>query len=242
METNWSPEYTVWGIKFAGGVFFMKLPRFWMIFVVIFLFVFSGIVYAETMYVRDVLRLPLRTGQSTEYKIIAVLESGQQVEVLQTQEEWTQVRLPNEKEGWVQSRYLTPQPTAEIRLEQLETKHKHLTDQAAALLEENTKLKQEKRKLSAELADNQNALNKITEDFETLKADSAEFLDLQTKYNATAAELDEKSKKLATLEEELSKLELYNYIKWFLAGSGVLLVGFIVGFSAKRQRRRPSLL
>lgn len=220
----------------------MKLPRFLIIFAVIFVFVFAGIVNAETMYVKDVLRLPLRTGQSTEYKIIAVIESGLQVEVLQAQEEWTQVRLPNEKEGWVQSRYLTPQPTSKIRLEQLEIKHKNLTAQAAALLEENTNLKQEKKKLSAELADNQKALAKISKDFESLKADSAEFLNLKTKYDATAAELAEKSKKLSTLEEELSKLELYNYIKWFLAGSGVLLVGFIVGFSAKRQRRRPSLL
>jgi SH3 domain protein len=220
----------------------MKLPRFLIIFAVIFVFVFAGIVYAETMYVKDVLRLPLRTGQSTEYKIIAVIESGLQVEVLQAQEEWTQVRLPNEKEGWVQSRYLTPQPTSKIRLEQLEIKHKNLTAQGAALLEENTNLKQEKKKLSAELADNQKALAKISKDFESLKADSAEFLNLKAKYDATAAELAEKSKKLSTLEEELSKLELYNYIKWFLAGSGVLLVGFIVGFSAKRQRRRPSLL
>ncbi len=228
--------------EFAGGLFSMKLPRFWIFFVVGFLFVFSGIVYAETMYVKDVLRLPLRTGHSTEYKIIAVIESGLRVEVLQVREDWTQVRLPSEKEGWVQSRYLSAQPTSKIRLEQLEIRHKNLTAQASTLLEENTKLKREKRKLNAELADNQTALNKISKDFETLKTDSAEFLDLQTKYKATAAELAEKSKKLAVLEEEVSRLELYNYIKWFLAGSGVLLVGFIVGFSAKRQRRRPSLL
>ena len=220
----------------------MKLPRFWIFFVIIFLFLFSGIVYAESMYVKDILRLPLRTGNSTEYKIIAVIESGLQVELLQTQEDWTQVRLPSGKEGWVQSRYLSAQPTSKIKLEQLEIRHKNLTAQAATLLEENTKLKREKRKLNAELADNQTALNKISKDFDSLKADSAEFLNLKTKYDATAVELDEKTKKLAILEEELSKLELYNYIKWFLAGSGVLLVGFIVGFSAKRQRRRPSLL
>ena len=220
----------------------MKLPRFWIFFVVIFMFLFSGNVYAESMYVKDVLRLPLRTGNSTEYKIIAVIESGLQVEVLQTQEDWTQVRLPSGKEGWVQSRYLSAEPTSKIKLEQLEIRHKNLTAQAATLLEENTKLKREKRKLNAELADNQTTLNKISKDFDSLKADSAEFLNLKTKYDATAVELAEKTKKLAILEEELSKLELYNYIKWFLAGSGVLLVGFIVGFSAKRQRRRPSLL
>ena len=52
----------------------------------------------------------------------------------------------------------------------------------------------------------------------------------------------DRTKKLAKLEDQLSNIQLYHYIKWFLAGSGVLLVGFIIGFSAKRQRRRPSLL
>ena len=220
----------------------MKLLRAWIIFVAIFLIVFSGTAYAETMYVKDVLRLPLRTGQSTEYKIIAVIESGLQVEVLQVQEEWTQVRLSNEKEGWVQSRYLTAVPTSKIKLERLEAKHKNLSAQAASLLEENANLKREKQKLSAELTGNQNALNKINNDFESLKAESAEFLKLKTKYDAVSAELAEKSQKLAALEEDLSTLTFFYYFKWFLGGSAVLLVGFMIGLSAKRQRRRPSLL
>jgi SH3 domain protein len=220
----------------------MKLPRFWVIFVVISSFVFSGIVYAETMYVKDLLRLPLRTGQGSEYKIIAVIESGLQVEVLQVQEEWTQVRLPSEKEGWVQSRYLTHEPTAQLKLAQLEIKHKNLTVQAASLLEENTKLKGEKRKLGAELAENQNALNQIGKDFESLKEESAEFLELKSKYDATAAVLAEKSKRLETLEKDLATLTFFYYFKWFLGGSAVLFVGFMIGLSAKRQRRRPSLL
>jgi SH3 domain protein len=204
--------------------------------------VYSVSVYAETMYVRDVLRLPIRTGQSTEYKIIAVIESGVKVEILQAQDEWTQVRLPNEKEGWVQSRYLTAEPTSKIKLEKLEAKHRNLTTYAASLNEENASLKREKRELGADLAESQKALNQISKDFESLKADSAEFLKLRAKHTSTAAQLDEKTQKLEALEEELSKHQLYNAIKWFLAGSGVLLLGFIIGFSAKRQRRRPSLL
>ena len=220
----------------------MKLSKNWIIVLGICLLVFSGNIYAETMYVRDLLRLPLRTGQSTEYKIIAVIESGQEVEVLQSDDEWSQVRLPNQKEGWVQTRYLSPEVTNKIKLEKLEMQHKNLTAQAAALLEENAKLKQEIRKLAAEFAENEKALNKVRSDFESLKADSAEFLNLKSKYDSTAAELAEKTIRLQKLEDQLSRLELYHYIKWFLAGSGVLLVGFIIGFSAKRQRRRPSLL
>ena len=220
----------------------MRLPKNWIISLGVCLLVFSGNVYAETMYVTDVLRLSLRTGQSIEHKIIAVIESGRQVDVLEDGEEWSLVRLPDEREGWVLTRYLTSDLTHNIKLAKLETKHKNLTAQASALLEENAKLKQDNRRLDAELGTNRKTLTKISSEFESLKADSAEYLNLKTKYDAAAAQLAGKTKKLAKLEEQLSKIQLYHYIKWFLAGSGVLLVGFIIGFSAKRQRRRSSLL
>ena len=220
----------------------MKLLNVLMGLIGIFFLVFSGIVYAETMYVTDVLRLTLRTGQSTEHKIIAVIESGQQVEMLESGEEWSNVRLSNGKEGWVLSRYLTPYETSNVKLKRLEEKHKNLTTQAAALLEENTKLKTENKKLGQALIDNEKALNKTQSDFKSLKTDSAEFLNLRKKYKKTSKQLAEKSLRLAELEDQISKLEVYHIIKWFLAGSGVLLVGFIIGFGAKRQRRRSSLL
>ncbi|UCE56287.1 MAG: TIGR04211 family SH3 domain-containing protein [Desulfobacterales bacterium] len=207
-----------------------------------FFLVFSGIVYAETMYVTDVLRLTLRTGQSTDYKIIAVIESGQEVEVLQPGEEWSSVRLSNGKEGWVLTRYLTPNETNNIKLERLEQKHKNLMAQAAVLLEENTKLKNESQKLGQALAENEKTLNKTQSDFESLKTDSAEFINLRKKYEKTSKQLAEKSLRLAELEDQISKLTLYHIMKWFLLGAGVMLVGFIAGFGAKRQRRRPSLL
>jgi SH3 domain protein len=220
----------------------MKLPKNWIILLSVCLLVFSGNIYAETMYVTDVLRLSLRSGQSIQHKIIAVIESGRQVDVLESGVEWSLVRLPDEREGWVLTRYLTSDLTHNIRLARLETKHKNLTAQASALLEENAKLKQDNKRLDEQLAANQNTLIKTSSEFESLKADSAEFLNLKTKYDTAAAQLADKTKKLAKLEEQLSKIQLYHYIKWFLAGSGVLLVGFIIGFSAKRQRRRPSLL
>ena len=220
----------------------MNLSKIYIMLSGIFLLLYSGNVNAETMFVTDVLRLSLRAGQSIEHKIIAVIESGRQVEVLEYGEEWSLVRLPDEKEGWVLTRYLTPDPTHNIRLASLETKHKSLAAQASELLEENAKLKQENKRLGEQLAVDQKKLTKISSDFESLKTDSAEYLNLKTKYDTAATQLAEKTKKLADIEEQLSKIQLYHYIKWFLAGSGVLLVGFIIGFSAKRQRRRPSLL
>ena len=197
---------------------------------------------AESMYISDKLKVTVRRGPSTEYKILDIAESGERVEILETGEEWTLVRLENGKEGYVTSRYLVAGPTHAIRLEQLQTKHKALTQQAAALLEENTKLRDENKKLASSLKGTEKTLKSLDGDYQELKAGSAEYLTLKTKYKQVSEQLGEQTQRADKLDKELSKVELNQYIKWFLAGSGVLLLGFIVGFAAKRGRRRPSLL
>ena len=203
---------------------------------------FAAAAGAETMYVSDMLKLTLRTGPSIENKILAVIESGQQLELMEAGEEWSRVQLPNGQEGWVLSRYLTPNETSNVKLERLQEQHKNLTAQAAELLEENKMLKAENEKLRAEFEANQEAMVKSRNDYETLKAESAEFLTLKSKYTTAVSQLTEQTDRAQKLEEQLTQLEMNTYIKWFLAGSGVLIVGFIIGFSTKRQRRRPTLV
>lgn len=212
------------------------------VFLGIVLMCFSANGFAETMYVTDLIKLTLRSGPSTEHKILSVIESGQQVEVLEPGEDWSLVRMANGKEGHVLTRYLVPEPTHNIRLEQLQIKHKALMQQAATLLEENTHFRDESKELKSTLDGNEKALKKMSTDYDKLKAGSAEYIELKEKHKTVSGQLAEQTKRADALDEELRAIEINQYIKWFLAGSGVLLVGFIVGFSARRQRRRPSLL
>jgi SH3 domain protein len=225
----------------ASGMNFL-LKRFRLLGLVLLFCLFSASAYGETMYVSDVLKLTLRTGPSIENKIISVIESGQMMEVIKFGDEWSQVQLPNGKEGWVLSRYLTTNETNNIKLERLEAKHKNLMIQAAELLEENNRLKEENKRFSTEFEASQKQMKKTQADYETLKAEAAEFLTLKTNYNRATSQLAEQTAKANQLEEQVSSLEMNTYIKWFLAGSGVLIVGFLIGFSTKRQRRRPALV
>jgi SH3 domain protein len=194
------------------------------------------------MYVTDVLKVTLRTGPSTENKIIKIIESGQRVEVLNPAQEWSQVRLFDGKEGWILNRYLISSETNEIRLDRLESGHSELKTKFKTIFEENSKLKTDNKTLSSALSDSEKALQKVRGDYESLKTSSAEFLTLKSDFEKASRQLSEQSKKADKLEEQVAKLEFSNYIKWFLAGSGVLIVGFIIGFSTKRQRRQSSLL
>ena len=220
----------------------MKILLKRIVFMGICVMCFSAVGFAETRYVTDLLKLPLRTGASTEYKILALIESGQRLEIVEPGDSWSRVRLTNGKEGYVLNRYLVARPTSAVRLEQLQSKYTALRQQATALIEENSRFKEENKTFSSSLAGNEKALKKLDRDYKELKADSAEFLSLKKKYKEVSTQLAEQTKRATALDKELSGLEMNQYIKWFLAGSGVLLVGFIIGFSAKRGRRRPSLM
>jgi SH3 domain protein len=213
-----------------------------LVFIGVLLILFSTVVQAETMYVSDLAEITLRTGQGIDHKIIAMIKSGQKVEVLEPADQWTRIRLPSGKEGWVVSRFLTSKLPSRIELKKLKEKHEALLALADSPYTEISKLKDENQKLKAELAVNEKTLNALKTSYETLKSKSASLVKLQAGSKKSVARLSEQQKEVERLEEELSKLERRQYIHWFLSGAAVLFVGFLMGYSAKRQRRKSSFL
>ena len=206
------------------------------------LILIAGPVHAATMYVTDIVEITLRTGPSLDHKITAFLQSGQRLDIIQQNDQWSQVRTSGGRDGWVLNRYLVPEPTSKIKLESLEEKFNNLTARNAALVKENNELKAENRKYSTDLNSTDSSLKQVRDEYETLKAESAEFLAMKDKFEKTSARLKEETDKAQQLAEQVAKLERSYAIKWFLSGSGVLLFGLIIGFNLKRQRRRSSLL
>jgi len=198
--------------------------------------------WAQSMYITDEFRITMRTGPGTDHKIITMLKSGQQVELILEDEEWSMVTTSGGTEGWVLSRFLTGTPPSRLELSDLKLKQAQAEDQNEQLVDENNRLAEENKTMRAELESRQAAFKELNETHETLKRESADFLKLKKDHQRASAELSEKTKRVETLEEHARRLELNSTIKWFLSGAGVLVLGFIIGFSTKRQRRRSSLL
>ncbi len=211
-----------------------------LVFIGVLLLLFSTAVQAETMYISDLAEITLRTGQGIDHKIIAMIKSGQKVEVIERADQWTRIRLPSGKEGWVVNRFLTSKLPSYIELELLQEKHKALLALADSPYTEISKLKDENLKLMAELAVSEKTRNTLKTSYETLKSESSSLLKLQASSKDSLARLSEQQKKAERLEEELSKLERRQYIHWFLSGAAVLFVGFLMGYNAIRQRRQSS--
>ena len=199
-------------------------------------------VQAETMYVNDNMKITLRTGPGIERKILSMLKMGQEVEVIQPDDQWSQVKLPNGTEGWVLSRFLTSDKPCYLELEILRQKNKALTSQSDVLFEENKVYKKQSKRLVIELSEAKEMLAKITESYNILKNDSEGFLELKSEYEQISMQFAEQTEREGKTEARLSKLLLHNNIIWFLSGAGVLLVGILIGVSARRQRRKSSLL
>ena len=188
---------------------------------------------AETKYVGDLREITFRTGPGNDHKIIAMLKSGQTVEVIQEEEEWTKVRLPSETEGWVLNQYITSSPPSSLLLKGLKEKNKVLMIQNVSLLEEKMKIQAQSEKLAAEFEIHKQTCSELQKDYEILKKEYS---------GKTGEKLAKQTKQIEKLEEEITNIQFSHNIKWFLSGAGVLILGFWIGFSAKRQRRRSSLL
>ncbi len=204
----------------------------------LFFFFLVSTANAETMYVGNIIKITLRTGPGTDHKVVKMLESGQEVEVLYQEEAWSQVRLLDGKDGWLLTRFISPEKPSSMLLKSLTGEHNVLLKETNSVREENSKLKKENGRLSVEFESTKKNLDKITDEYNALKKESADFLGLKSKYQKVKTNLTQLTEKAVDMEKQL----VQNNIKIFLLGSGVLLIGFVIGFSTKRQRRRSSLL
>ncbi len=196
---------------------------------------------AETAYVTDIIKVAVRSGPGNDQKSIGMLESGQMVEIVKPGDEWTLVRMANGTEGYVMSRYLVSQQPAKFRSDQMQEKNKTLSAQAASLVEENSRLKAENEKLAAASSASQKEITSLRSEFEAFQKEAADFTGLKANYDALAAEVAQKQAKIVQLETQPNDILDPNNLYWFLAGAGVLLAGFLTGYSVKRQRRWSSL-
>ena len=212
------------------------------VFIGICLLILSSVVQAETMYVSDQVEITLRTGQGIDHKIISMIKSGEPVEVVEPAGQWTKIRTQSGREGWVLTRFLKSEEPSRIALEQLREKHKTMMEQLAPSLEEIRVLKEENQRLRLELARTEKTNSEFQKMYETLKKDSADFLKLKSQYQKTKNQLSKAEIKAEKLEDELSRLEQRQIFRWILTGAGIMLLGFLIGLSAKHQRRRSSLL
>ncbi len=65
---------------------------------------------SEIKYVTDRVKFPLRTRPGSDEKIINIIENGQELEIVESENEWTKVKMLDGKQGWILIRYIVQYP------------------------------------------------------------------------------------------------------------------------------------
>ena len=191
--------------------------------------------FGATRYVTDELRISVRTGAGTQYRIIEVIGSGTRLETLETSGEWTRVRTGDET-GWMRSQYLTEQPIAADRLNTVRSD----------LQDANERIGELEDTLAQTRTDNEAARERIetlTGEKESLEARLGETergLELHDENQRLKERTDELRQRVENLQAETQALAERTRREWFMIGAGVLLGGILFGIIVTRipWRRR----
>jgi SH3 domain protein len=194
---------------------------------------------AETLYIKDIVYVPIRSGPSSNHRILHKgLRSGTQLEFISTDEEenWYEVKTQGGIQGWIPKQYLSQTPTAQLKLNQV----------SKELAKKNTLLK----KLRQEVTEKQNQLSSTER---KLKNTDSEKTNAQTelakirKISSGSIELDRKYRKLLeeheilltrndALNAENSRLKTDQRFSYMFYGAALIVAGMLLAVIIPRLR------
>jgi SH3 domain protein len=118
----------------------------------VLVFVFSLALTAAAAnigWVRGNIRLNLRSGAGTQFKILGGVETGDELAVLSTGESWTHVKTAKGKIGWIPAGYLETEPPPTLRLSMLEAETATLKTELVEIRAEAARLRESNATLGA---------------------------------------------------------------------------------------------
>jgi hypothetical protein len=109
-------------------------------------------VRADPIYVIEQLVVSVTSTPEADGERIGQVKSGDKLELLERQGEEAHVRLPNGKDGWIKSSYVTPEPPLQTRLTERTAEVEKLKQEGEKLRQDSDKLKQDVSRLESQLA------------------------------------------------------------------------------------------
>lgn len=193
--------------------------------------------FAASQYISGVQRITFRTGPGTDNKIIKMLASDSEIQLIEEGETWSKIKDSEGVEGYVLNRFISNEVPASVKLDYIKKQYDKLKDKKKTATEQSDELEKKLKEANKELAQIREELEKTQNEFQELKDGSTNYIELKNKYDQATLSLESKTKRVLELE---SQINLY-YIKWFLAGGGVLLLGWIIGLISRKKKNYSSL-
>ena len=234
----------------------MKLFSICISLVLLFTSAFSNTAAAETRYVSDQLVITMRQGKTNQHKILRTLKTGTPLEILEEDESYLKVRTTDGLEGYVLNQYISTDSPKQGIIKRLEGENNELKREIGRFKKSNNELNAKiatlQKNHAQELLELTNRSTLIEESLEKIKQEQAVtdenysiLRDQSENVIAISEERDQLLKDKSRLASEVTSLRNQNeklsdtrMIKWFLAGGGVLLFGWIIGKVSRKKRTR----
>ncbi len=238
----------------------MKKSLFTLIVFIITISLFPQASSARTGYVSDMLFLTFRQGPGNSYAVEKTLMSNTPVVVLEERSGFYKVELKSKEVGWVDKNFIIFTLPKTLMINKLEKENKSLSNKimelqssVGELQDELSSVKQNysqtKEKLEISLKTALDEKNKTTNmlsdtqgEYNTLTRQSKDIQEIVKENKVLKEQTQTLSEELEIIKEKSKNLFKTGMIKWFLTGSGVLLLGWIIGQSVSSRKQKSSSL
>src|SRR5215470_4523399 len=201
----------------------------------------ASTLWARTMYATDTFEIVVRSErQIVGRNIIKVLPSGAPLEVRDMDDAWATVRLEDGRTGYVEKRHLIDREPYKVTAERLQLEVGQQRERLATLTQQLTTLRDEHQRLQKASGLSEAQLQTISQKYEQLRqeATTVQLLETQEKYADLLRAHAEVEQRLAALNDAYAALKSSTRLTWFLSGAGVILLGWLLGRTSGRGRRR----
>ena len=199
---------------------------------------------AGELYVSDTtLETVLRTGPGVTYRINASVDVGTEVTLLKEENDWANVALADGRTGWMPKKYLSGELPRRIVVERFAAENKRLRAEINQFSQGKQELTEELNRVKKEIEGRKQEIASVRQEYEALKKEAADYLSLKSAFGEATSEAKEAKEKLREIQQGYTDLKSSAALKWFLAGVGVMIFGWLLGFlmsSIRGRRRRDS--
>ncbi len=194
---------------------------------------------AETRYISDEFRVPLRKSPCSRCAILHQgLKTGLKLEFIESADGWSHVRTPGGMEGWIENQYIVTQPIARDKIARYKEQNKVLNAT-------NDKLKAEVINLTTNNQQLESRLNAVSDDNESvsreladIKAVSANALNLKVQNQQLLEDNGKLQGRIDVLSALNKQLESSHTQKWFLYGAISVFLGALLSILLPRLKRK----
>ncbi len=202
------------------------------------LFLLPCLATAETAWVSDEFTINLRTGPTNQNAIRMMLPSGNELEVLERDDEagWARVRTAGGTEGWVQTQFLMTEPSAREQLERLSSQLTSATTEGTSLSAQLGAVRAEYDAAQSRIENLEQEKSALETELAEIKQTASNVLSINQQNKELREQLVDTDVRVESLEQENRELSSQTNRYWFMSGGLVLVVGIVLGLWLPRIR------